>query len=182
MLSSTSRTLTRLSAICYLTQVATLVEIHGVSAKVAGNHTKQRKREDPMDTQIVVVYCFCDDVLKRLHHYEDRQRKMSDAEIITTSIVAALYFGGNLESARVFLLEHGYIPKMLEKSRFNRRMHKISDLFLVIFNLLGEVFKQLNSESIYVIDSFPIPACDNYRNSIKVRLGVDFKPARSVIS
>jgi hypothetical protein len=116
-----------------------------------------------MDTQIVVVYCFCDDVLKGLHHYEDPQRSMSDAEVLTTSIVAALYFGGNLERSRVFLQEHGYIPKMLKKSRFNRRVHKISDLFLAIFNLLGEVWKQLNSESVYVIDSFPIAACDNYR-------------------
>lgn len=116
-----------------------------------------------MDTQIVVVYCLCDDVLKGLHHYEDPQRKMSDAEIMTTAIVAALYFGGNHEKARVFLKAHGYIPKMLEKSRFNRRLHKISELFLTVFNLLGEVWKQLNEESVYVVDSFPISSCDNYR-------------------
>ena len=116
-----------------------------------------------MDTQIVVVYCFCDDVLKGLHHDEDPQRQMSDAEVMTTAIVAAQYFAGNLEKSSIFLQEHGYIPKMLEKSRFNRRMHKISGLFLVVFNLLGEVWKQLNNESVYVIDSFPISACDNYR-------------------
>ena len=116
-----------------------------------------------MDTQIVVVYCLCDDILKGLHHYEDPQRKMSDAEIMTTAIVAALYFSGNQEQARVFMQVHGYIPKMLEKSRFNRRLHKISDLFLTVFSLLGEFWKQLNEESVYVIDSFPISTCDNYR-------------------
>jgi hypothetical protein len=116
-----------------------------------------------MDTQIVVVYCLCDDILKGLHHSEDAQREMSDAEIMTTSIVAALYFGGNLEKSRVFLQEHGYIPHMLGKSRFNRRVHKVSALFLAVFNLLGEVWKQLNKESVYVIDSFPVSACDNYR-------------------
>lgn len=116
-----------------------------------------------MDSQIVVVYCICDDILKGLHHYEDQQRRMSDAEIMTTAIVAALYFGSNLEKARVFLQEQGYIPKMLEKSRFNRRMHKISDLFLTVFNLLGEGWKQLNSQSTYIIDSFPVSVCDNYR-------------------
>ena len=116
-----------------------------------------------MDTQIVVVYCLCDDILKGLHHCEDPQRKMSDAEVMTMAIVAALYFGGNQEKARVFLQEHGYIPKMLGRSRFNRRLHKISDLFLIVFDLLGEVWKQLNEESVYVIDSFPIAACDNYR-------------------
>lgn len=116
-----------------------------------------------MDTQIVVVYCLCDDILKGLHHYEDPQRKMSDAEIMTTAIVAALYFCGNHEKARMFLKAHGYIPAMLGKSRFNRRLHKISELFLTVFNLLGEVWKQLNEESVYVVDSFPIVSCDNYR-------------------
>ena len=116
-----------------------------------------------MDTQIVAIYCICDDILKGLHHAEDKQRQMNDAEVMTTSLVAALFFAGNMEKARVFLQEHGYIPKMLEKSRFNRRQHKIAELFLVVVELLGDFWKQLNEESVYVIDSFPISACDNYR-------------------
>jgi DDE family transposase len=116
-----------------------------------------------MDTQIVAIYCICDDILKGLKHSEDKQRQMSDAEVMTTSIVSAVFFSGNLEKSRVFLQEHGYIPKMLAKSRFNRRVHKIAELFLVVFELLGEVWKQLNEESIYIMDSFPIAACDNYR-------------------
>lgn len=116
-----------------------------------------------MDTQIVVIYCICDDILKGLQHSEDKQRRMSDAEVMTTAIVAALFFSGNAEKSRVFLQEHGYIPKMLEKSRFNRRQHKIAELFLVVFDLLGDVWKQLNEKSVYVIDSFPISTCDNYR-------------------
>jgi len=35
-----------------------------------------------MDTQIIVVFCLCDDMLKSLHHYEDSQCQMSDAEVI----------------------------------------------------------------------------------------------------
>ena len=116
-----------------------------------------------MDTQIVAIYCICDDILKGLHHVEDKQRKMSDAEVLTTSIVAALFFGGNMERSRIFLQEQGYIPQMLEKSRFNRRQHKIAGLFLAVFNLLGEVWKQWNCESVYIVDSFPISVCDNYR-------------------
>lgn len=72
-----------------------------------------------MDTQIVAIYCICDDVLKGLHHCEDKQRQMSDAEVMTTSIVAGLFFGGNMEKTRIFLQEHGYISTMVEKSRFN---------------------------------------------------------------
>lgn len=116
-----------------------------------------------MDNQIVAIFCLCDDILKGLNHNEDKQRQMSDAEVMTTSIVAALFFSGNMEKSRVFLQEHGYIPKMLEKSRFNRRQHKIAELFLVVFEMLGEWWKQFNEESVYIIDSFPIAACDNYR-------------------
>jgi hypothetical protein len=83
---------------------------------------------------------------------------MSDAEVMTTSIVAALFFGGNMEKSHVFLHEHGYIPKMLAKSRFNRRQHKIAELFLVVFELFGNFWKQLNEKSVYVMDSFPMAA------------------------
>ena len=87
---------------------------------------------------------------------------MSDAEIMTTSIVAAAFFAGNMEKSRCFLKEQGYIPNMLEKSRFNRRQHRIAELFLTVFELLGSLWKELNENSIYVLDSFPVVACDNY--------------------
>lgn len=79
---------------------------------------------------------------------------------MTTAIVAALYFGGNLERARKLL---GQIPRMLSKSRFNRRLHAVAGLLIYLFQVLGEVFKQLNASSVYIIDSFPLPACDNIR-------------------
>jgi Transposase DDE domain len=116
-----------------------------------------------MDTQIVAVYCFCDDMLKALHHHEDLQSQVSDAEVMTTAIVAALFFGGNLEKARAHMQEYGYVPKMVGKSRFNRRFHRVADLFLSLFSMLGETWKELNEGSIYVIDSFPVATCDNYR-------------------
>ena len=116
-----------------------------------------------MDSQIVAIFCLCDDILKGLNHHEDRQCQMSDAEVMTTSIVAATFFGGNMERARVFLKEQGYIPTMLEKSRFNRRQHRIAELFLTVFNLLATLWKDLNEQSVYVVDSFPVAACDNYR-------------------
>lgn len=116
-----------------------------------------------MDTQIIVIFCLCDDMLNSLHHYEDAQRKMSDAEVMTTALVAALYFRGNFSMASCFMHDSGYIPNMLSKSRFNRRLHRIADLFLTLFLRLGETWKKLNERSTYVIDSFPIAVCDNYR-------------------
>jgi 2-polyprenyl-6-methoxyphenol hydroxylase-like FAD-dependent oxidoreductase len=74
-----------------------------------------------MDTQILGVYCLCDDLLKAMNHVEDPQCQMNDAEVMTTALVAALFFGGNHARARSFLQEAGYMPRMLTKSRFNRR-------------------------------------------------------------
>ena len=71
-----------------------------------------------MDTQIIVVYCLIDDMLKALHHYEDKQRQMSDAEVMTTAIVATMYFKGNFCMASRFLYDGNYIPNMLGKNRF----------------------------------------------------------------
>jgi hypothetical protein len=116
-----------------------------------------------VDGQITAIYSLCDDVLKTLPHSEDPQCRMSDAEVMTTAIVAALYFGGNLERARGLLAQPTYIPRMLSKSRFNRRLHALEGLLIYVFQVLGEVFKQLNASSVYLIDSFPIPACDNIR-------------------
>jgi hypothetical protein len=69
-----------------------------------------------MDNQIEVIYCISDDVLKAMKHKEDRQRKMSDSEVITTALVAMLEFGGNFEKARRWLYPK-YIPQMLSRSR-----------------------------------------------------------------
>lgn len=116
-----------------------------------------------MDTQIIVVFCLVDDMLKALHHPQDPQCQMTDAEVMTTAIVAMLYFKGNFALASRFMAEYGYIPHMLSKSRFNRRLHRVAALFLTLFLRLGETWKHLSERSIYIMDSYPIAVCDNYR-------------------
>src|SRR5256712_1642788 len=88
---------------------------------------------------------------------------MNDAEIMTTAFIAALFFRGNHESARAMLQQHGYIPHMVSKSRFSRRLHRIKEIFIAFFNLLAQTWKTLNTDAIYVIDSLPITVCDNIR-------------------
>lgn len=118
-----------------------------------------------MDEKIIATYCLCDDLLQAMHHHEDSQRQMSDAEVMTTAFTAAFFFRGNLESARTMLKQYGYIPHMLSKSRLSRRLHRLTETFLVLFKLLGQTWKSLNHDSIYVIDSLPISVCDNIRIS-----------------
>jgi len=118
---------------------------------------------DEQDEQITAIYCLCDDVLKAMHHHEDPQHQMTDAEVMTTAIVAALHCCGNFERARALLATPRYIPHMLSKSRFNRRVHALQELLVALFRALGESFKGLNASSVYVIDSFPVAVCDNIR-------------------
>jgi hypothetical protein len=76
-----------------------------------------------MNNEIVAIYCLCDDILNAMNHRSDVQQQMSDAEVMTTAIVAAMHFCGNFEKARKHLSATHYIPKLLSKSRLNRRLH-----------------------------------------------------------
>ncbi len=114
-----------------------------------------------MDTQIVFVYCLCDDLLKALQHYEDSQCPVSDAEILTTARVAALYFGGHFKRTHEFLHEQRYLSRPLSASRFNRRLPRCAHLLMPLFHGLAQCGHQLNPESLYIIDRFPVAACDN---------------------
>ena len=116
-----------------------------------------------MDTNIVLVYCLCDDLLKWQHHRDDPQCALSDAEVMTIAIVAAMYFHGNQAMAGCFLSEQGYIKHTISRSRLCRRLAQVKHQFLTLFNLLGEIAKEQNAENIYIIDSLPVAVCDNYR-------------------
>ncbi|KAA6318141.1 hypothetical protein EZS27_031810 [termite gut metagenome] len=52
-----------------------------------------------MITKTVIIYVFLDAIFKMLHHIEAMHRKTSDLEIATTLLIAAQYFGGNIEKA-----------------------------------------------------------------------------------
>jgi hypothetical protein len=83
--------------------------------------------------------------------------------LVQNSIVAMLFFRGNFEAAGALLGAPWYMPHMLSRSRLNRRLHRLSELLLALFELLGQTWKHLNTEFIYILDSFPIAVCDNDR-------------------
>ncbi len=101
--------------------------------------------------------------LRQFAHDEDCRREMSDAEIITTAMCAAMFFGGNHAKACNYMKDHKLIPNMLEKSRFNRRLHGISMLVNDLFHQLGMILKESSNCTEYLLDSFPVPMCDNIR-------------------
>jgi hypothetical protein len=114
-----------------------------------------------MDDTIITTYYLCEEFLKAVGHRDDQQVRLSTAEVMCTALVAAAFFGGNIEKARTFLDEYGYIDKAISKGRFNRRLHAIElRLWRALFDLLAQAFKQSHSDQIYVVDSLPVPVCD----------------------
>jgi hypothetical protein len=129
-----------------------------------------------MYDRTLAIYCFVDDLLKAMQHREDSRAEFSDAEVVSTAIVAMLFFGGNFERARSFLHSSGMMPRMLSRSRLSRRLSRLSDLIDLIFHQLGQTLKELNMESRYSLDSFPIAMCDNIRISrSRLAQGTEFR-------
>ncbi|MGJ1262478.1 IS982 family transposase [Sphingobacterium spiritivorum] len=96
-------------------------------------------------------------------HKEDIRRKVSDSEVLVTALLSATSFYGNHVSAIGFMKRYGFIPNMLDASRFNRRLHKLGVLLYAIFEQLSGYFKYVRCELHYIIDSFPVPICQNIR-------------------
>lgn len=111
----------------------------------------------------LAIYCFIDDFLKTSRHREDIRIEVTDSEVITIAISAMLHFGGNFQRARLILHELGLIKRRLSRSRFSRRVNRLSDLIYRLFHQLGGALKDLHWESRYVLDSFPVSICDNIR-------------------
>lgn len=117
-----------------------------------------------MELEIIAIYCWCELLLNQLNVKDDLRAEMTNAEILTTAIVAVRFFSGNFQNARKFLKGHRYIPKMLSKSRFNRRLHALGpELIGDMQKLIGEIFKSINPTQEYAVDSFPVAVCENVR-------------------
>lgn len=112
------------------------------------------------ESVIVTVYVTIDDTLKALGHQTDQRAQVSDAEVLTVAVVAALYFQQHHERSLCILRQVGYIQRQLSISRFNRRLHalreRLEDVIWVLTMLArdGEVF---------IIDSLPLPVCRRVR-------------------
>ena len=124
--------------------------------------------------QVTMIYCLCDDFLDAWGYKDDPQAKMSTAEVMTVALVAAAHFNGNHEISRLFLKGHGYMPAMLSKGRFNRRLHAVPEaLWQGLLWLLGQAAQQTQAQQTqaqqtdaqgpYIVDSCPVPVCANIR-------------------
>lgn len=109
--------------------------------------------------KITAIYCFCDDLLKAIEHKTPEGCRTSDSEILTTALVSALVFQGNQSLSINYMRSHNMAPLLPEKSGFSKRLHRLCDLLLSLFQQVGHLIKQLSCEHRYLLDSFPVEAC-----------------------
>lgn len=113
-----------------------------------------------MEAKAIITYVICSDTLKFLNHKDDVQAKMSCAEIMTTAILAASEYSGNIDKAINALCSPRYFPNMLSKSQFNRKLHSIkAEAWNAVLAKISAGFTDQNPNREYIIDSFPLRAC-----------------------
>lgn len=113
--------------------------------------------------KIIGIFCLIDDIMKGIGHKEDVRRRVSDSEVLVTALVSSTSFYGNHVSGISFMKRYGFIPQMLDASRFNRRLHKLGLLLYALFEQVSTYFKYVCCELQYIIDSFPVAVCKNIR-------------------
>jgi len=108
-----------------------------------------------MNDEIIAIYYLCDDILKAMNHQEDSQQKISDGKVMTTAIVATPYESGNFEKGRKAMSQPQYIPNMISRSRFNRRLHRVEPMLEEYQKLLEE------SEELDAIRAYDLAISDD---------------------
>lgn len=92
----------------------------------------------------------------------DPRQHLSAAEVLTTALVAARFFGGNLAAGRRYMQGH-WGQRVLHKRGFSRQLHQLKDVLDELFATFGQLLKDQHAERRYVLDSFPVSVCHNTR-------------------
>ena len=116
-----------------------------------------------MKNTINEILEFVQSILNLIGHQESSQTKMKDAEVITTAIVAGIYFNGDFQKSLIFFEDYPHFEYVLSKSRFSRRLSKLGSTLSKIMDIIMEYNKNRSKNKEFMIDSFPIAVCDNFR-------------------
>lgn len=121
----------------------------------------QNKAKNRMNERVIIAtYVVIDEVLEQAGQTGHPLSQVSDAEVLTIAVVAALYFQNHQERALCMMRLSGYVPGQLSVSRYNRRLHALRDWLGVLLEWLGALF---SAATVYVIDSLPLPVCRRVR-------------------
>jgi hypothetical protein len=112
------------------------------------------------DTKIITAYCIIDDTMRGLGHRTHYHAGITDPEVLTVAVVAAMYFHSNHERTLFVMKALRYITKPISLSRFSRRLHALAEWLEYIAELVGQLFAQGEA---FIIDSMPVPVCKRVR-------------------
>lgn len=125
---------------------------------------------------LIAIYCLVDELLKAMGHKFDARAKISDSELITVAVVAALSYGGNWQKAFDFFISYHLILTTIHKSRISRRLRSLDSTIEKITHCIGDLFIDIATEKEFIADSAPLPVCDNIRiQRCKLLPGEDFR-------
>jgi len=120
------------------------------------------------DLQDVIVYAIIDEYLQNCKHRCQTRcsaigtpAKLTDAEILFIFVSACMEYGGNCRKAMLAHKRHGNIKQVLDKSQFNRRLHRLQAVVEELIGLFCTIAAQAGEH--YALDSFPLPVCRNIR-------------------
>ena len=111
-----------------------------------------------MEQRIITIFYLIDEYLKTIGIKDDKRAKVSNSEILLIGYIAMEDFNGNYYKAYQYVREMK-IVKMLEYTRFIRRINKLESVIEKLFLWLAELFKRLEGAQIYSVDSFPVELC-----------------------
>lgn len=112
-----------------------------------------------LEEQIISIYCVCDELVKAYQIQDDKQCKMSSAEIMTFAMFSTLHCEANYKKTRYFSKALKIFPRILSNSRLVRRIHQIPiPLWYAIFTFSKEIL-EVDKVSEFIVDSFPVPVC-----------------------
>lgn len=116
-----------------------------------------------MNWTVLVAFCIIDDLLKALGHKDDPQSKTPASVVLTIWVLAALFFSGKHKHALAYCKEHALFSFIPSRSRFCRRLHSLSHGIPHLLPLCQSLWQHLSSAQHYVLDTFPLPVCENIR-------------------
>ncbi len=95
--------------------------------------------------------------------WDDPQSKTPASVVLTLWILAALAFAGKHKHALIYAKEQGLFSYIPSPSRFSRRLHSLSDWIPLLLPLSKALWEQLSSVEYYILDTLPLPVCENIR-------------------
>jgi len=98
-----------------------------------------------MTDEVITIYCIVDDILKAMNFKDDPQTKMSSSGVLTTAIVACIFFGGNFRKALKFTSL--FCSYVLSESRFSGRLRKLNGMMENVFGITVSLLNQIYAPS-----------------------------------